>query len=128
MYKLYQENNCLDLFIKYYGNYFWSELIVEQSANSIILSKMFLYAYTLEENNGKSFYYMINNDFRSGDAEKISRYLPTIKRIFDLIRGEYLKSYSGEIYRAAYFKQELINAIKPGKKCSMLHFGLLQRN
>ena len=80
------------------------------------MSKMFLYAYTLEENNGKSFYCMINNDFRSGDAEKISRYLPNIKLIFDLIRGNYLKSYSGEVYRAAFFKQELINEIKPGKK------------
>ena len=59
---------------------------------------------------------MINNDFRSGDSEKISRYLPIIKEIFDLIRGNYLKSYSGEVYRASYFKQELINEIKPGKK------------
>ena len=116
MYKLYQENNCLDLYLKYYGNYFGSELIVEQSVNNISMSKMFLYAYTLEENNGKSFYCMINNDFRSGDAEKISRYLPNIKLIFDLIRGNYLKSYSGEVYRAAFFKQELINEIKPGKK------------
>ena len=116
MYKLYQEKGCIDLFIKYYGNYFGSDLIVEQSANNITIPKMFLYAYTLEEDNNKSFYCMINNDFRSGDSEKICRYLPIIKQIFDLIRGNYLKSYSGEIYRAAYFKQELINEIKPGKK------------
>ena len=116
MYKLYQENDCLDLFIKYYGNYFGAELIVEESANNITFPKMFLYAYTLEEDNNKSFYSMINSDFRSGDSEKICRYLPIIKEIFDLIRGNYLKSYSGEVYRAAYFKQELINEIQPGKK------------
>ena len=46
MYKLYQENNCLDLFIKYYGNYFGAELIVEQSANNITIPKMF-YMHTL---------------------------------------------------------------------------------
>ena len=68
---------------------------------------MFLYAYTLEEN--KSFYYMINNDFGSGEPEKICRYLPIIKQIFDLIKVNYLKSYNGEVYRAVYFKSKLIN-------------------
>ena len=116
MYRLYQENNCLDLFINYYGNYFGVDYVVEESANILISSKLFLYAYTLEESNGKSFYSLINNDFRSGNPEKICRYLPYIKVIFDLIKGEALKSYSGDTYRATYFKKELIDAIKPGKK------------
>ena len=116
MYKLYLENNCLDLFINYYGNYFGVTNAVEISSNIIISSKLFLYAYTLEEKNGKSFYSLVNNDFRSGNPEKICRYLPIIKIMLDSIKANYLKSYSGDIYRATYFKQELIDAIKPGKK------------
>ena len=52
---------------------------------------MFLYAYTLEENDGKSFYSIINNTLCSGDSEKICRYLPEFKMIYDLIRSNYLK-------------------------------------
>ena len=77
---------------------------------------MFLYAYTLEENNGKSLYSIMNNDFRSGNPDKISRYLMIIKSIYDLLKLDGLKSYSGDIYRATYFKKELIDEIKPGKK------------
>ena len=116
MYKVYKENNCLDLYFKYYGYYFGADYIVEEPGTTLIYSKMFLYAYTLEENNGKSFYSLINNDFRSGNAEKICRYLPEIKIIYDLIKGNYLKSYEGTVYRATYFKKELIDEIKPGKK------------
>ena len=77
---------------------------------------MFLYAYTLEEKDGKSFYSFMNNDFRSGNANKISRYLTMLRSIYDLIRKKILMSYSGDVYRATYFKQELINEIKPGKR------------
>ena len=104
------------IFYKILWKLFWLSLIVEQSDNNITASKKFLYAYTLEESDGKSFYSMINNDFCSGDSEKISIYLPIIKQILDLIRANYFKSYSGEVYRTAYFKPELINEIKPGKK------------
>ena len=31
MYKVYKENNCLDLFIKYYGNYFAGDYLIEQN-------------------------------------------------------------------------------------------------
>ncbi len=71
---------------------------------------------TLEENNGKSFYSIMNNDLRSGDSTKICKYLPSIKQIFDLVKSDYLKSYSGDVYRETFFKKELINEIKPGKK------------
>ena len=111
MYKVYKENNYLDLYYNYYGNYFGADHIVEATATIVTNSKLFLYAYTLEENDGKSFYSIINNDFRSGNAEKICRYLPQIRIIYDLIKGNYLKSYEGDIYRAAYFKKELINKI-----------------
>ena len=77
---------------------------------------MFLYAYTLEEKDGKSFYSFMNNDFRSGNANKISRYLTMLRSIYDLIKKKCLMSYSGDVYRATYFKQELIDEIKPGKR------------
>jgi len=58
----------------------------------------------------------MNNDLRSGDSKKICRYLPMFKVIYDLVRGDFLKSYDGEVFRATYFKQELIDGIKPGEK------------
>ena len=39
-----------------------------------------------------------------------------INNIYRLLQKNHLKSYSGDIYRAAYFKKELIDEIKPGKK------------
>ena len=76
---------------------------------------MFIYAYTLEEKE-KSFYLFINNDLRSGNPKKIGRYLPMINMIYDLLQKNYLKSFNGYVYRAAYFKKELIEKIKPGEK------------
>ena len=111
MYRVYKENNCLDLFLNYYGNYFWGEYLPEQFATNLYMIKLFLYAYTLEEDNNKSFYSIMNNDFRSGDFKKISRYLPIIFNIYMLIKQKHLKSYSGDIYRATWFKPELINEI-----------------
>ena len=108
MYKVYKENDCLDLFINYYGNYFGADCIVEQQTSAVAFVKMFLYAYTLEEDNGKSFYSLMNNDLRSGNPDKIMRYLPMIRYIYNLIKRNCLKSYSGDVYRATYFKQELI--------------------
>ena len=58
----------------------------------------------------------MNNDLRSGNTEKIFRYLPMINNIYRLIKNKYLKSYSGDVYRATYFKKELIDEIKKGKK------------
>ena len=78
MYKVYKENNCLNLFINYYGNYFGADYVVEQQSSGVALAKMFLYAYTLEESNGKSYYSLMNNDLRSGNSDKICRYFPMI--------------------------------------------------
>ena len=116
MYQVYKENNCLDLYINYYGNYLGADYVVEQQCSSVAVTKMFLYAYTLEESNGKSYYSLMNNDFRSGNSQKIYRYFPMIRSLYTLIKRKYLKSYSGDVYRAAYFKKELLDEIKPGKK------------
>ena len=116
MYKVYKENNCLDLFIKYYGNYFACDYLVEQTVPMLSVIKLFIYAYTLEEKNGKSFYSLMNNDLRSGDKQKICRYLPMFYVIYSFLKDKYLKSYNGDVFRAAYFKKELIDEIKEGKK------------
>ena len=116
MYKVYKENNCLNLYLNYYANYLGADYLVEHSCSLVAFVKMFLYAYTLEEKDGKSFYLLMNNDFRSGNANKISRYLTILRSIYDLIKIECLMSYSGYIYRATYFNKELIDEIKPGKR------------
>ena len=116
MYKVYKENDYLDLFIKYYGNYFAGDYLVEQNPSLIAVIKLFSYAYTLEENDGKSFYLLMNNDLRSGNTEKICRYLFMFNNIYVSIKEKYLKSYNGDVYRATYFKKELIDEIKVGKK------------
>ena len=85
MYNVYKENNCLDLFINYYGNYLAGDYLIEQTPPLLTIVKMFLYAYTLDENN-KSFYIFMNNDLRSGNVEKIVRYLPMFKNIYNLIK------------------------------------------
>ena len=113
MFKVYKENNCLDLFVKYYGNYFGADYLMIPLLASV---KRFLYAYTLEENNGKSFYCLMNNDLRSGNPKKICRYLPMISNIHRLIKYKYLNTYCVDVYRATYFKKELIDEIKTGKK------------
>ena len=116
MYKVYKENNCLNLYIKYYANYLGADYLIERNRSMVSFVKMFLYAYTLEEKDGKSFYSLMNNDFRSGNANKISRYLTILRSVYDLIQIKCLMSYSGDVYRATYFKQELIDEIKPGKR------------
>ena len=115
IYRVYKENNCLELFLNYYGNYFGGQDIVLRPPLLVVV-KLFLYAYTLEENDGKSFYSLINNDLRSGNPEKICRYLPMLNNVHRMLKFKYLKSYCGDAYRATWFRKELINEIKPGKK------------
>ena len=61
------------------------DYLIEQTPPLLTIVKMFLYAYTLDENN-KSFYILMNNDLRSGNVEKIVRYLPMFKNIYNLIK------------------------------------------
>ena len=78
-------------------------------------AKMFLYAYTLEEKDPhKNLYCILNDDLRSSNPSKINRHFNIIKLISGLIRIKELKSYTGKVYRATYFKDELIKKIKIG--------------
>ena len=111
----YQEHNSLEIFFKYYSNYLFINLQPEFMVNMTAFVKMFLYAYSLEEKDpNKNFYCIVNDDLRSSKPEKIYRYLELIKVIGALIKTNKLKSYNGNVYRASFLKEELIQKIKIG--------------
>ena len=111
----YKERNTLEFFFQYYSNYFFLTLQPEFLVNMTAFGKMFLYAYTLEERDPKkNLYCIINDDLRSSTAARINRHFELIKLIAGLIQTKRLKSYTGNVYRATYLKDELIPQIKVG--------------
>ncbi len=78
-------------------------------------AKMFLYAYTLDEQDpNKNLYCIVNDDLRSSQTEKVNRYIELIKVIEALIKLKRIKSYTGYVYRASFLKEELIKKIRIG--------------
>ena len=113
--KAYKDHNSLEIFFKYYSNYFFLTLQPEFVVNMTAFVKMFLYAYTLEEGNkDQNLYCIVNDDLRSCIPDKVNRYIELIKVIGGLIKTQKLKSYNGYVYRASFLKEELINKIKVG--------------
>jgi len=111
----YKEHNSLEFFFQYYANYFFLTLQPEFIVNMTAYIKMILYAYTLEEGDpNKNFYCIMNDDLRSTDPKKIYRYFDLIKLMGGLISTKRLKCYNGKLYRASFFKENLINSIKIG--------------
>ena len=111
----YKERNSLDIFFRYYSNYFFINLQPELVVNMTAFAKMFLYAYTLEEGDpNKNLYCIVNDDLRSSQPEKVNRYIELIKVIGGLIKLKRIKSYTGYVYRASFLKEELIKKITIG--------------
>ena len=111
----YKEHNSLEIFFKYYSNYFFLTLQPEFIVNMTAYAKMFLYAYTLEERDPhKNLYCIINKDLRSSDPKKNSNYLDLVKLIGGLVKTKRLKCFTGKVYRATFLKDELVNKIKIG--------------
>jgi len=111
----YRERNTLDTFLRYYSNYFFLNLQPELVVNMTAFAKMFLYAYTLEEQDpNKSLYCIVNDDLRSCQPQRVNRYTELIKVIGALVKLKRLKSYTGYVYRASFLKEELIKNIKIG--------------
>ena len=112
----YKVHNTLEIFFKYYSNYFFLTLQPEFVVNMTAFAKMFLYAYTLEEGNpNESLYCVVNDDLRSNKPEKVNRFVELVKVIGALIKYKELKSYNGIVYRASFLKEELIKNIKIGE-------------
>ena len=112
----YKDHNSLEIFFKYYSNYFFLSLQPEFVVNLTAFVKMFLYAYTLEEGDPhKNLYCILNDDLRSSAPEKINRYLELIKVIGGLIKTKKIKSFTGNVYRASFLKEGLIKNIKIGE-------------
>ena len=75
----YKERNTLDTFFRYYSNYFFLTLQPELVINMTAFAKMFLYAYTLDEQDpNKNLYCIVNDDLRSSQPEKVNRYIELI--------------------------------------------------
>ena len=111
----YKENNSLDIFFKHHAQYFFLILQPEFIVNMTAYAKMFLYAYTLEERDPKkNLYCIINDDLRSADHSKINRHFNLIKLIGGLVLTKRLKSFEGNVYRASFLKEDLIDKIKVG--------------
>ena len=111
----YKDHNTLEIFFRYYSNYFFLTLQPEFVVNMTAFAKMFLYAYTLEEGNpNENLYCVVNDDLRSNNPEKVNRFAQLIKVIGALIKYKELKSYNGIVYRASFLKEELIKNIKIG--------------
>lgn len=111
----YKDNNSLEIFFKHYAQYFFLILQPEFIVNMTAYAKMFLHAYTLEEKDPKkNLYCIINNDLRSSDHSKINRHFNIIKLIGGLVLTKRLKSFEGNVYRAAFLKEDLIEKIKVG--------------
>ena len=111
----YKDHNSLEIFFKYYSNYFFLTLQPEFVTNLTAFVKMFLYAYTLDEGDpNKSLYSILNDDLRSSEPEKIDRYIELIKVIGGLIKTKKIKSFEGNLYRASFLKDELVKNIKVG--------------
>ena len=112
----YKDHNSLDIFFKYYSNYFFINLQPELVVNMTAFAKMFLYAYTLEEGDpNKNLYCIVNDDLRSCQPQKVNRYIELIKVIGALIKMKRIKSYTGYVYRASFLKEELIKKIRIGQ-------------
>ena len=121
--KSYEERNLLEFFFKYYGNYFFLTLQPEFVVNMTAFAKMILYAYTLEEKDfNKNLYCIMNDDLRSKDQYKISRYIDIIKLIGGLVKEKRLKCFTGNLYRASFLKDELIKKIKIGQSLTNAAF------
>ena len=97
--------------IKYkYANYFSFKSFPESVDLIDIVIKHFLYAYSRSEKKN-SFYYILNKELRSGDSKKTHKYLELVSIINTALEKKSIKSYKGELYRATYIQNDIINKI-----------------
>ena len=111
----YKENNALEIFFKYYSNYFFLTLQPEFIVNMTAYATMFLYAYTLEEGDPKkNLYCILNNDLRSSDGAKINRHHELIKKIkvgLTMVNSAFWSATKKESVAKQFLKQSYKNAL-----------------
>ncbi len=127
-YDAYKDHGAKDLFLNTYCNYFGMNLYPEIKSLDIVFVKKILYAYTKEEPAFRSYYNIINEDLRSGDASKICKHLELIAEINKLVSNGELKNFQGEVYRAAYLDDNLRKEMKIGEKMINVGFWSSSKN
>ena len=115
IYELYKEKDNLELYLKYYCNYFGANLYTD--VPEVLFMKFFIYAFTIDEGHkDKSFFALLNDTLRSGNYEKINKFIDIFAKLLELIKDKAIMSYKGKVYRASKFKDNLLMQIKKGKK------------
>ena len=125
MFRIYKEHKIESLFYGIYCKYFFFQLIPEFIYSDIhISSKIFCYAYSLDEGDrNKNFYSIMNRDLRSGDSAKIEKYLEIISLLNRCIKLERIKSFEGKLFRGTQIDEEYIkNKFIKGKILTNLSF------
>ena len=59
---------------------------------------------------------MLNDTLRSGDYGKIKKFMEIFAKLKELILFKAIMSYKGNVYRASYFKDDLLKKIEVGKQ------------
>ena len=83
-------------------------------------SKTLLHAYTLQ--TVPAFYKMLNDAFRIGTEESVSKYRAFFTMLHDSVKKKILRKYVGTVYRGTYFSPEVISNLKLGQQINLSCF------
>eukprot|EP01022_Parablepharisma_sp_SALTPOND_P000827 TRINITY_DN105113_c0_g1_i1.p1 TRINITY_DN105113_c0_g1~~TRINITY_DN105113_c0_g1_i1.p1 ORF type:complete len:869 (-),score=80.20 TRINITY_DN105113_c0_g1_i1:1255-3771(-) len=113
VYSLFKDAKCP---ILYWDNY--CKLFGASSKYINILDVCFgknlLKAYTLQTK--PPFYKLLNDAFRGGNPERISKFRAFYVMLHDLVRKNVLLQYIGTVYRGTYFNGNLLETLKVGSR------------
>ena len=115
IYNLYKEKNLLDIFFTYYSTYFLISCPEEFNSNIQNVKKI-IYAWTCQKiEKEQSFYYLMNEELRSGKLNRIKKYISFIYNIKFCISNHVLSTYNDIAYRGTKLDINFIQNIKKGK-------------
>jgi len=118
---------------KGYSNLYWDKYCKLFGASSkylnifdVCFGKNLLKAYTLQTQ--PPFYKMLNDAFRGGNPEKISKFRAFFVMLHDLVRKNLLLQYTGTVFRGTYFNEKLLANLKIGSKFVSTMFTSTSKN
>jgi len=115
IYNMYKEKDLLDLFFSFYSTYFLSSCPEEHNAVEQNVKKI-IYIWTCQkEEKENSFYYLMNEDLKSGKLNRIKRYLSFFYSIKYCIFNHLICTYKDEAYRGTKLDVNFIKNLKKGK-------------